>query len=85
MFYLCIELMGEVKFFQANFLIDDGNLTNKERLTIVRDIVEELINISKLSLMPPSLQLIIKSLSAITETLENINSTDMVSRPTLAK
>ena len=69
-------------YLQANFLINNGNLTNKERLTIVRDIIEELINVSKISLMPPSLQRIIRSLSAITETLNNINSPDMVSRPT---
>lgn len=69
-------------YLQANFLINDGNLTNKERLTIVRDIIEELINVSKISLMPLSLQRIIRSLSAITETLNNINSPDMVSRST---
>lgn len=63
-------------------MINNGNLTNEERMTIVGDIVEELINISKPSLMPSSnsLQLITKSLSLITEALENINSTDRVSR-----
>ena len=63
-------------------IISNGNLTNEERRTIVGDIVEELINMSKPSLMPSSnsLQLIIKGLSVITEALENINSTDRVSR-----
>ena len=61
-------------------MTNNSNLSNEGRLDIVRDIVEELINISKPSLMPPSLESIIRSLSAITETLDKINSTDVVSR-----
>ena len=60
---------------QANSLLNNNNLSNE---TIVNGIVEELINISKPSLMPPSLELIIRILSTITKILENINSTDKV-------
>lgn len=59
-------------------LLQVNSLLNNSNETLVNDIVEELINISKPSLMPPSLELIIRSLSTITKVLENINSTNKV-------
>lgn len=50
---------------------------------IARDLIEELINVSKPSLISPSLQSIIRTLSAVTKTLEEVNSTDMVTIHTL--
>ena len=45
---------------------------------MLNDIVVDLINETNASLVPPSLQSIIRSLESVTDTLEQINSTDEV-------
>ena len=59
----------------------NGNLTIKERTKIINDVVAELISITEPtnhSLVPPSLQSIIRTLDSVTDTLEETNSANEV-------